>query len=102
MFSGRNEQGKETNGSYVHRVFVYKRALRQYVANNLSKNDRIVMNGRIGWMTNRMKENNKEINSGFIVASSINKLLKVNNAEDESNEKTGVDEGKKKNFSIKS
>lgn len=101
MFSDRNEQGKEINGSYVHRVFVYKQALRQYVANNLNKNDQIVMNGRIGWMTNRMKQNNKEFYSGFIVANSINKLFNVNTAKDDLNKKSEVNEGKKKTLALR-
>ena len=52
---------------------------------NLQRRDRVLLNGRIGHMTNTQPDG-KKIYSGFIVAENVFKIARRSNVEVESNE----------------
>lgn len=80
----RNENGEEENGAHFHRVFVYDEGVRDFVK-NLQRKDRVLLNGRIGHMTNTQPDG-KKLYSGFIVAENVFRIARRTNVEVESNE----------------
>lgn len=69
----RNENNQQTTD--FHSVFVYNRDLVEYVQNNLTKLDRVLVTGKIGHQTKTLEDGKKKY-SGFIVADNIHKIAR--------------------------
>ncbi|XP_055298988.1 uncharacterized protein LOC129566786 [Sitodiplosis mosellana] len=88
-FTKTAEDGEESSGAHYHRVFAYDDLL-GYVKANLKKGDRILLNGRIGHMTNTQPDG-KKFYSGFIVAENIFRVARRTKDDAESNESAKVE-----------
>ncbi|XP_031623453.1 uncharacterized protein LOC116340868 [Contarinia nasturtii] len=88
-FSKENETGENERQSTFHHVLAFDSGVRNYIENNLSKSDRVVICGRIGHMTYTNDDDGRKAYSGFIVAESISKIQRraKSQAESTDNEK---------------
>lgn len=66
-------------------MFVYDQELREYVRNELQTKDRVLLNGRIGHMTDTGNDG-KKIYSGFLVVNDIYKIARRTSTRTEIND----------------
>lgn len=79
------EEGTNGEGVTFHRVFVQDQELREYIRNKLQRKDRVLLNGRIGHMTDTGKDG-KKIYSGFINVTDIYRIARRTSTQVEANE----------------